>query len=186
VQHFGKKLACHNPPGSEPERRKAMSHMMTNCDASPTFSDPMQTARPQESSQRAAHVRPRRRHALWALALAVVTALAVAGVALAGEYHSNPWLLSWIPATCCVTNDCCWEVSERELRALPDDEWEVKSTGQVRKRTAWSPDGKFYRCACDYDNVDKHWVKHQGANTRCLFVPMRSAAASFPRQRPAH
>jgi hypothetical protein len=120
------------------------------------------------------------------LALAAVTALAVAGVALAGEYHSNPWLLSWIPATCCVTNDCCWEVSERELRSLPDDEWEVKSTGQVRKRTGWSPDGKFYRCACDYDNVDKHWVKHQGANTRCLFVPMRSAAASFPKLQPAH
>jgi hypothetical protein len=114
--------------------------------------------------------------------LTMATALAVAaGVALAGEYHSNPWLLSWIPATCCVTNDCCWEVSERELRSLPDDEWEVRSTGQVRKRTGWSPDGKFYRCACDYDNVDKHWVKHQGANTRCIFVPMRSAA-SFPRQ----
>jgi hypothetical protein len=91
-------------------------------------------------------------------------------------HHSNPWLLSWIPATCCVTNDCCWEVSERELRAMPDDEWEVRSTGQVRKRTAFSPDGKFYRCACDYDNVDKHWVRHQGANTRCIFVPMRMGA----------
>ncbi len=163
-----------------------MSQTMTNCNASPTFSDSMQTARPQESSQRAATDKPRRRRALWALALTVIPALALAGVALAGEYHSNPWLLSWIPATCCVTNDCCWEVSEQELRALPEDEWEVKSTGQVRKRTAWSPDGKFYRCACDYDNVDKHWVKHQGANTRCLFVPMRSAAASFPRQRLAH
>jgi hypothetical protein len=96
-----------------------------------------------------------------------------AKLASAEQHHSNPWLLSWIPATCCVTNDCCWEISERELRSLPDDEWEVRSTGQVRKRTAWSPDGKFYRCACDYDNVDKHWVRHQGANTRCLFVPQR-------------
>ena len=89
------------------------------------------------------------------------------------EFHSNPWLLSWIPATCCVTNDCCWEVSERELRSLPDDEWEVRSTGQVRKRTGWSPDGKFYRCACDYDNADKKWIRHQGANTRCIFIPQR-------------
>lgn len=105
------------------------------------------------------------------LLLLILTAIEIA---TADEYHSNPWLLSWIPATCCVTNDCCWEVAERELRSLPDDEWEVRSTGQVRKRTAWSPDGKFYRCACDYDNTEKHWIKHQGANTRCLFIPMRA------------
>jgi hypothetical protein len=89
------------------------------------------------------------------------------------DRHSNPWLLSWIPATCCVTNDCCWEVQERELVSLPDDEWRVRSTGQVRKRTGWSPDGKFYRCACDYDQPSNSWVKHQGANTRCIFVPQR-------------
>lgn len=159
-----------------------MSHKLTNCNASPTFSDPVQGTLPVE----AANTSLRRRSAVLAAAVAVMSALAIAGVAIAGEYHSNPWLLSWIPATCCVTNDCCWEVSERELKPLPDDEWEVRSTGQIRKRTAYSPDGKFYRCACDYDNVDKHWVKHQGANTRCLFVPMRSAAASFPKRAPAH
>jgi len=102
-------------------------------------------------------------------------ALAIASVALAGEYHSNPWLLSWIPATCCVTNDCCWQVTESELKSLPDDNWEVMSTGQVRKRTDYSPDGKFYRCACDFDAASRHWIKHQGANTRCIFVPMRTA-----------
>jgi hypothetical protein len=100
----------------------------------------------------------------------------LAGAALAADFHSNPWLLSWIPATCCVTNDCCWEIQEREVEPVPVDEWRIKSTGQVRKRTAYSPDGKFYRCACDYDNVEKHWVRHQGAHTRCIFVPMRSAA----------
>jgi hypothetical protein len=98
-----------------------------------------------------------------------------AGVALAQNFHSNPWLLSWIPHTCCVTNDCCWEISESEVRPLPDDRWEVVSTGQMQKRTAWSPDGRFYRCACDYANG--HWVRHQGAVTRCLFVPLRSARA---------
>ncbi len=105
--------------------------------------------------------------------------LAIESVALERDYHSNPWLLSWIPATCCVTNDCCWEISEREVRPLPNDEWQVLATGQIRKRTDWSPDGKFYRCACDYDQSDRHWVRHQGANTRCLFVPMRSAAARW-------
>ncbi len=109
------------------------------------------------------------------LVAAAFTVLAIASVALAGEYHSNPWLLSWIPATCCVTNDCCWQVTESELKSLPDDNWEVMSTGQVRKRTDWSPDGKFYRCACDFDSESRHWIKHQGANTRCIFVPMRTA-----------
>jgi hypothetical protein len=116
---------------------------------------------------------------VWSVIIAFVAVLGIlivmATTARGQEYHSNPELLKWIPATCCVTNDCCWEIAERELKPLPDDEFEVRSTGQVRKRTAFSPDGKFYRCACDYDNVSKNWVKHQGANTRCLFIPMRSA-----------
>jgi hypothetical protein len=169
------------------ERRKAMSHPLTNCNESPKNSLPVkfEMSPLKFGASLKFKGRPRR---IYSIALAAVTALVVAGVAFAADYqyHSNPWLLSWIPATCCVTNDCCWEVSERELRALPDDEWEVRSTGQVRKRTAFSPDGKFYRCACDYDNVDKHWVKHQGANTRCIFVPMRSAAASLPKHARAH
>lgn len=105
--------------------------------------------------------------------LAVFIALAAAGSAFAEGYHSNPWLLSWIPSSCCVTNDCCWEVSERELRPLEGDRWEVMATSQIVQRTGWTPDGKFYRCACDL--AEGKWVKHQGANTRCVFVPLRSA-----------
>jgi hypothetical protein len=105
--------------------------------------------------------------------LAIFVALAAAGSAFAEGYHSNPWLLSWIPSSCCVTNDCCWEVSERELRPLEGDRWEVLATTQVLPRTGWTPDGKFYRCACDL--AEGKWVKHQGANTRCVFVPLRSA-----------
>jgi hypothetical protein len=114
--------------------------------------------------------------ALAIVTIAAIAALAVVGVTVANEYHSNPWLLSWIPAYCCVTNDCCWEVAEKDLTALQDDKWQVKATGQVRERTNWSPDGKFYRCACDYDSAAGIWIRHIGANTRCLFVPMRSAA----------
>lgn len=100
--------------------------------------------------------------------------LILTGFAFAADYqfHSNPSLLSWIPATCCVTNDCCWEISQKEVESLPEDNWLIKSTGQIRKRTAFSPDNKYYRCACDYDNVNKVWNRHQGANTRCIFVPM--------------
>jgi hypothetical protein len=106
---------------------------------------------------------------VFVLALLVL----VGDVSAQERYHSNPWLLSWIPAICCVTNDCCWEISERELQPLPNDRWMVLATGEVRKRTDWSPDGRFYRCACDRDQDSKQWIRHQGANTRCLFVPLR-------------
>ena len=132
-------------------------------------------AQPRSSGAAAGLTRLLRTRAMSVIVLAGFAALAIAGGALALEYHSNPWLLSWIPPTCCVTNDCCWEITESEARSLPNDEWEIRSTGQVVKRTDWSPDGRFYRCACDYDNSSRHWVKHQGANTRCLFVPMRTA-----------
>ena len=90
------------------------------------------------------------------------------------EYHSNPSLLNWIPATCCVTNDCCWEISESELKYhSSSNQFEIKSTGQLRDYD-FSPDGKYYRCACDYDSKSKSWIKHQGANTRCLFIPQPS------------
>ena len=68
--------------------------------------------------------------ALAMLAIATIAALAVVGVnvTIANESHSNPWLLSWIPAYCCVTNDCCWEVAERDLDSLPDDKWQVRGS----------------------------------------------------------
>jgi hypothetical protein len=88
----------------------------------------------------------------------------------AGE---QDYLRSFIPVTCCVTNRCCWQIGERELTPLADDRWLVNSTGQVVPRTGWSPDGRFYRCACDYDPSQGAWIRHQGAHTRCIFVPMR-------------
>jgi hypothetical protein len=89
-------------------------------------------------------------------------------------------LSDWIPAKCCITHNCithncCWEIPETELQSLPDDQWRVRSTGQVLKRMDWSPDGRFYRCACDYDLDSRQWIRHQGAFTRCIFVPQRSS-----------
>lgn len=109
-----------------------------------------------------------------ALVLAAGAVLCFAAAA-AEESHSNPWLLSWIPAYCCVTNDCCWEIGADEVKSVGDDQWRVKTTGQVRPRTAYSPDGKYYRCACDYESDKGTWLRHLGANTRCLFVPMMSS-----------
>lgn len=87
------------------------------------------------------------------------------------QTHSNPWLLTWIPENCCVTNDCCFEVSARDVESLPDDAWKILASGQVLKRTNWSPDGKYYRCACD--NIEGKWVVHLMAKTRCIFPPMQ-------------
>ena len=88
------------------------------------------------------------------------------------EQHS--YMSSFIPQTCCVTNDCCWEIQPSEVEPLPGDRWRIKSTGQVLSRTDFSPDGHYYRCACDLDNSTQHWVRHQGANTRCLFTPLNT------------
>lgn len=111
----------------------------------------------------------------WFLIVAAIALVAFvfAGRAFGAEFHSNPYLLTWIPQTCCVTNDCCWEISERELTPMPHDSWQVNATGQVLPRTKWSPDGKFYRCACDLAGSGK-WIRHQGANTRCVFPAARS------------
>ena len=151
--------------------RNAMSKP-TNSDGAPRACDAASETADSRPESGPSHARRPRVTLFMAVSLAALT---IVSVALAGEYHSNPWLLSWIPATCCVTNDCCWQVTERELKSLPNDQWEVISTGQVRNRTDWSPDGKFYRCACDYDATSRHWIRHQGANTRCIFVPMRTA-----------
>ena len=59
------------------------------------------------------------------------------------------------------------------MTSLPNDYWRVRATGQVKERANWSPDGKFYRCACDYDNQTGKWNRHDKANTRCVFVPLR-------------
>ncbi len=85
--------------------------------------------------------------------------------------HSNPWLLTWIPWNCCVTHDCCREITEKDVTSLPDDYWRINASGQVLRRTAASPDGKWYRCACDWNTSTGKWVVHPQAHTRCFFAP---------------
>jgi hypothetical protein len=82
-------------------------------------------------------------------------------------------MMAWIPPSCCVTNNCCFEVNSSELKSLDDDKWEVVATGQVLKRTDWSQSGRYVRCACDM--VDGHWKVHRNARTRCVFPVLQSA-----------
>ena len=84
--------------------------------------------------------------------------------------ETHKYLLSWIPVHCCVTNNCCFRIKATEVEPQPGDNWKILATGQVLARTNWSPDGKYWRCACD--NINGKWTVHDKANTRCIFPPM--------------
>jgi hypothetical protein len=77
----------------------------------------------------------------------------------------------FISTNCCCSNACCWEISAAEVEPMPGDRWLIRSTGQVLRRTGFSPNGKYYRCACDRDQATGSWIRHQGATTRCIFPP---------------
>jgi hypothetical protein len=93
--------------------------------------------------------------------------------ALAHHSDTHNWLLSWIAHECCVTNDCCFEILERDVIDLGGNQLRIVASGQVVQRRGHSPDGKYYRCACD--NIAGKWVVHPAAHTRCLFTPMQGS-----------
>lgn len=102
---------------------------------------------------------------------ALLAAFFLCFVGGAGAQDPFPNCRGFIQHACCCTNSCCWEISASEVEPLPGDMWRIRSTGQELRRTDFSPDGKYYRCACDYDINTGKWNKHQGAKTRCLYVP---------------
>lgn len=82
----------------------------------------------------------------------------------------NAELRKWIPASCCVTNNCCFKVEVRDMTPLPDGYYRVVASGQIIRRTEYSQDGNFWRCACDM--IEGKWVVHPKAHTRCVFPPL--------------
>lgn len=79
------------------------------------------------------------------------------------------WLRTWVPAECCVTADCCFEVAPGTLTQLSQDTWRVNSTLRIIGRTGWSKDHRFWRCACDM--VEGRWIANDRAFNRCVFPP---------------
>ena len=75
---------------------------------------------------------------------------------------------TWIPLTCCWSNNCCRKVKPSALTPLDRDHYRVEASGQSVTRTGWSRDGNTWRCTCDQDDSGK-WVVHLRANTRCIF-----------------
>ena len=88
---------------------------------------------------------------------------------------TKEYLSTFIPKDCCYTNDCCWSIKETEVTDLGNNLYRINATGQQLKASGFSPDGLFYRCACDYNPTNGTWNKHQNANTRCLFIPSRGS-----------
>lgn len=74
---------------------------------------------------------------------------------------------------CCCTAGCCAEAREGEFQHIGGDDYRSVETGQIVKRTGWSPDGRFIRCACDY--IDGEWKWHPKAFVRCVYPPLPSS-----------
>lgn len=86
------------------------------------------------------------------------------------EGQEFPNCAGWISHSCCCTNDCCREVKPGEARQIDQDTYLIVASGQLIKRTGWSKDGRFMRCACDL--IDGKWTRHPAAHTRCIYPPM--------------
>jgi hypothetical protein len=105
--------------------------------------------------------------------------IAVLGVLWAGGVRSDEYASffgGFLPPSCCWTNRCCFRIDARDVEDLGADKYRVRATGQVVHRRAWSPDGEYYRCACDYEHRlsgGGKYVVHPGADTRCLAVPFQ-------------
>jgi hypothetical protein len=80
-----------------------------------------------------------------------------------------------ISNACCCTNGCCREADPGEVVHVEDDLYRIVPSGQIIKRTGWSPDGRTVRCSCDLDVTTGKWVQHPKAQTRCLYMPMPSS-----------
>jgi hypothetical protein len=81
---------------------------------------------------------------------------------------------SFMPMTCCFTNSCCYPIEPHEVVDLGDGYYRVVASGQVVRRSGFSPDGRYHRCACDEIGRGR-WRVHPQANTRCLYVPHNSS-----------
>jgi hypothetical protein len=75
----------------------------------------------------------------------------------------------FIDTKCCCTKSCCFQIRSTDILPQPNDHYLILATGQLIKRTGWSPDGTIMRCACKY--VDGQWVQDVKENTLCLYVP---------------
>ena len=104
--------------------------------------------------------------------MAVVLAF-LSGVALPQNFPNCVEFGFNISHGCCCTANCCAEAKEGEFKHVGNDDYQSTVTGQIIKRTGWSPDGRFIRCACD--QIDGVWTWHERAFVRCVYPPLPSS-----------
>ena len=78
-----------------------------------------------------------------------------------------------ISTNCCCSANCCSEAGEDEFRHVGENLYRSTVTGQVIKRTGWSPDGRTIKCACT--QIEGTWTKRPDSLVRCLFMPQPSS-----------
>jgi hypothetical protein len=108
-----------------------------------------------------------------ALALVALVTVTITAAQSADGY--SDFFENFLPKECCWTNRCCFRIDRSDVVDLGEDKFRVQATGQVVRRKAYSPDGEYYRCACDYEHRigGGKYVVHPKANTRCLAVPFQ-------------
>ena len=94
----------------------------------------------------------------------------LSGVALPNDFPNCTEFGFQISHSCCCTNGCCREAKPGEVVHVEGDNYRIVPSGQIVKRTGWSPDGRTIRCACEL--VSGKWTVHPAAFTRCLYLPM--------------
>ena len=112
---------------------------------------------------------------MTALRIALVLVL-LSAVALSqdGGIDYRAFYSSFAPLSCCWSNQCCWPIEARDVQDLGDATYRILASGQIMKRTGYSPDGRYHRCACDLQ-PNGSWKVWPGAYTRCLFTPSQGS-----------
>lgn len=89
-----------------------------------------------------------------------------------GQTELKDYLRTFMETDCCFTQDCCFIIQEKDVQDLGGMFYKILATGQQIKARDYSPDGQYWRCACDA--FSGGWKVWDGANTRCLYVPRTS------------
>lgn len=109
----------------------------------------------------------------WIAGGIIALVIFITGHAFPNDLYPN--CRGWINHTCCCTSGSCNEVKQGELEQLSEDTYRVVLTGEIAKRTGWSQDGSFIRCAATFDAETGQWLIGPQYKTRCLLPPQPSS-----------
>lgn len=102
--------------------------------------------------------------------LLLVTLLLLIPFSITEANELKEHLSTFIAHNCCYTNNCCFLITEKDLTDLGNGKYKINITGQEIFRTGFSPDGQYWRCACEH--IGNQWVVFKEAATRCLYTPI--------------